>query len=134
MPGFIFGFVVGGWPFHLYSLISAAAMAICGLGMLRLQRPAWMLSFALLGINSLNFLAFLLPGARTRYLAYLAEQQARLGGSQPQLPANIMAVSIAIGMFFGLALMVFFAVVLWRARWAFEPRSTPPAEDDIPAA
>ncbi len=127
-PTFLFGFMVGGWPLHLYSLVWSAAMAIAGLGMLRLQRPAWLLSFVLLGISSLNCLTFLLPGPRARYVAYMAAMQQRttFGMPQPALPASFLTMTLAFGMFFGVALIVTAAILLWRARGAFAPPTPTP--------
>ncbi len=130
-PAFLFGFIVSGWPVHLYSLVWAAAAAIAGLGMLRLQRPAWVLAFVLLGISALNALTMLLPAARARYAAYIlaAQQNSPFGRPTMPLPAGIMAATAAIGMLFGLLLIAFCAILLWRARWAFEPTISPPASE-----
>jgi len=130
VPGFLFGMVVSGWPLHLYSLVWTAAAAIAGLGMLRLQRPAWLLSFVLLGISSLQFLVLLLPAARARYIHYMSDVQPHSGLGNPQgLPAGMLSLTIVLGMLMGLGVLALFAVMLWRARWAFEPTAPPASEE-----
>lgn len=131
LPIFLFGMIVSGWPVHVYGVVWAAALAIAGLGMLRLQRPAWLLSFALLGVGVLHFLVLLLPSARAHYIRYMQTLQQPSGGLSPQsLPPGMVALSIDMGMFFGLAIIALAGTLLWRAREAFpaEPGATPAPE------
>jgi hypothetical protein len=130
VPGFLFGVVIAGWPLHLYSILWAAGLAIAGLGMLRLQRPAWQLAFVLLAFQALNFVVLLLPGPRTRYVAFLVSQNPMFSSPKAALPANLVVASVSFGNAIGLAFAAFIAFMLWRARWAFHAAPPLPPEEN----
>lgn len=132
-PASLFGVVVSGLPLHLYSVVWAAGLAIAGLGMLRLQRPAWVLAFVLLGTNSINAVIQLLPGPRARNLALMNSQLSMFGTQQTALTSSVMAMSMIFSMVLALLFSAFFAFILWRTRWAF-PAAPPQPPADAPQA
>ena len=129
LPLLVFGMLLRGWPAHIYSLVWATLMGIAGLGLLRLQRPAWMLSFGLLGVLALQYLVLLLPGARQRYIDYTRNFGHMPASSPLVFPASFFTVLVAFTVVFGIAALVLCAVLLWKARFAFAP-VTPASADE----
>ncbi len=124
IPAFFFGVVLPGWTGHVLYLVFACISAIAGVGLLKLQKPAWVLSFAFYGLGLLNILSMALPGVRHRLLDYQQNLSHTMGMSmqKPAFDPGIMNFFLLGGMVFDVFLIVFLMVLLWRARWAFEPK------------
>jgi hypothetical protein len=75
----------------------------------------------------LNILSLALPSVRVRLLEYQQMLSHASGMPSPVLGPNITNFFLLYGMVFD----VFLIVLLWRARWAFEPTRT---HDDTQAA
>lgn len=130
-PLFFFGVVLSGWPAHLILLVFAVWMSITGIGLLKLQKPAWFMAVVYCVIGILNTLTMVLPTGRLRMSQYLEtlSHTASMGMTTPQ-PIDIFAprffnLLILPGILFGVAMILLVLVLLWRARWAFEPAPKP---------
>ncbi|WP_158824329.1 hypothetical protein [Granulicella sp. S156] len=125
IPAFFFGVVLPGWTGHVLYLVFACLSGVAGVGLLKLQKPAWVLSFALYGLGLLSVLSMALPGIRHRLLDYQQNLSHTMGMGMPAPVFNtsIMNFFLLYGMAFDVLVFVFLMVLLWRARWAFESRS-----------
>jgi len=124
IPAFFFGVVLPGWTGRVLYLVFACVSGFAGVGLLRLQKPAWVLTFAFYGLGLLNVLSMALPGVRQRMLNYQQSLSHTMRGGMPTpvFGQNIMNFILLSSMIFDVFLIVFLMVLLWRARWAFEPR------------
>jgi hypothetical protein len=124
VPAFFFGVALSGWTAHVLYLVLACIATIAGVGLLKLQKPAWVLSLAFYGVGLLNVLSMALPSVRHRMLDYQKNlsHTMGMGVKAPVFGPNIMNLFLLYGMVFDVLLFVFVMVLLWRARWAFETR------------
>ena len=124
IPAFFFGVVLPGWTGRVLYLVFACVSGFAGIGLLRLQKPAWVLSFAFYGLGLLNVLSMALPGVRQRLLDYQQNLSHTMGMrvTAPVFGAKLMNFFLLCSMVFDVFLFVFLMVLLWRARWAFETR------------
>ena len=131
-PIFFFGALLSGMASHIVMFCYGVVLAYCGLGLIKLQKPAWLTTFALLGIGFLNTLAMLIPSYRERLISYSTSITNSMQAAIPS-PANVpnpalnphfLSVMMVPAAVFGILFFVFLVVVLLRARWAFEPKNT----------
>jgi hypothetical protein len=124
VPAFFFGVTLPGWTGRVLYLVFACLSAITGVGLLRLQKSAWVLSLALYGVGLLNVLTMALPGVRQRLMEYQQNLTHTMGmrAMTPVLDPHIMSLLLLFGMAFDVLLLVFVIALLWRARRAFEAR------------
>lgn len=124
IPAFFFGVVLPGWTGRVLYLLFACLSGVAGVGLLKLQKPAWVLSFAFYVLGLLNVLSMALPGVRQRLLDYQQNLSHTMGMRvmAPAFGPSIMNFFLLCGMVFDLFIFVFLMVLLWRARWAFESR------------
>jgi len=122
IPAFFFGVVLPGWTGHVLYLVFACLSGVSGVGLLKLQKPAWVLSFALYGLGLLSVLSMALPCIRHRLLDYQQNLSHTMGMPAPVFGPDFMNFFLLYGMVFDVLIFVFLMVLLWRARWAFEPK------------
>ena len=131
-PIFFFGALLSGMASHIVMFCYGVVLAYCGLGLIKLQKPAWLTTFALLGIGFLNTLAMLIPSYRERLINYSTSITNSMQTAIPS-PANVpnpalnphfLSIMMVPAAVFGILFFVFLVVVLLRARWAFEPKNT----------
>ena len=124
VPAFFLGVALPGWTGHVLYLVFACISAIAGFGLLRLQKPAWVLSFAFYVAGLMNVLSMAVPSVRQRVLGYQQNlsHTMGMGVKTPVFGPGIMNLFFLCGMVFDVVLFVFLMVLLWRARWAFETR------------
>jgi len=123
-PLFFFGVLLSGWPAHLIVLVLVLWTGVTGTGLLKLQKPAWFMAIAYCALGILNTLVMLLPTSRQHMAVYMDTLSQSMG--VPPSPINIFDsklfdVLLLPGMLFGVLLIVFVIILLWRARSAFEP-------------
>jgi hypothetical protein len=131
-PIFFFGLLLSGIASHIVMFCYGVLLAYCGLGLIKLQRPAWLATFGLLGTGLLNTLAMLIPSYRERLIRYSTSMtnsmQAAIPSpanvSNPALNPHFLSMIMVPAAVFGVLVFVFLVAVLWRARWAFEPKTT----------
>ena len=130
-PIFFFGAQFSGWAAHLGMILYAVIAAYCGYGLLKLQRPAWLLAIAIQVLGLLNAVSVLIPSVRHRIIDYtntLTQSMLKNFPTPPptpgmpdvsQLNAQIMAYTLPASMLFGAAFVLLFLILLVRARHAF---------------
>ncbi len=127
VPSLFFGVVISGAGKTVLSLCWVAIDLYAGYGLLKLQKPAWILAVGFLGLSLINSLLMLVPSYRARLLAYTADMSARmtaglpgtgLGAGSPFASSfqGTMLVFIAV---VGLVFCILLLILLWRARWAY---------------
>jgi hypothetical protein len=127
IPLFFLGVMISGWAAHIFLAVWLALSAYVGYGLLRLKRPAWLLAVALFCLGIINAVLIFSPAYRNRMLDYTLSfsqsMNARMGLPQPQtlFDQQMMGFSLLFGAGFSLVFFVFLFVLLWRARWAYEP-------------
>ena len=133
-PLLVFGFVATGKIAIILKLVFALWTVAAGIGLLKLQRPAWHLAMTYCIFCILNTCGILLPGGMNRMRDYMHNLVARSPltavpfASAPTLDPfsgpffNLIMIPSVL---FGAAVIAFAMVLLWRARWAFglAPRS-----------
>jgi hypothetical protein len=132
IPLYFLGVAMSGWSSHIFMLAIVAISAYGGYGLIRLQRPAWLLTMAWYFIGMVNVTLWFWPAYRSRMTAYsLAFSQSintRLGmppaSSAIAFSSGMMDVTFFASAVFGDLFFVFLFILLWRARWAFAPRKT----------
>jgi hypothetical protein len=124
-PAFLFGVILSGWTSRVMYLVFACLSGIAGVGLLKLQKPAWVLTFTLYVVGLLNVVSLLLPSVRQRLLDYQQILAHTMNMPKPVfIPAPaFMNFSLFLGMAFDVLVIAFLMVLLWRARWAFEPKA-----------
>jgi hypothetical protein len=127
-PLFVFGVVIAGWPAHIIVLALALWNGLTGFGLLKLQKPAWFMAVAYCGVGILNSLVLLLPSSRQRMAQYLETLSTSMTMGLPAPQFNVFdpkffGYLLLPGMVLGFLAVVFILVLLWRARWAFEPQN-----------
>jgi hypothetical protein len=122
-PVFLFGVILPGWTSHVTYLVLACLSGFAGVGLLKLQKPAWVLTFALYVVGLLNVLTMLLPSARQRLLDYQQMLSHKMGMPSTVFSQNpaFMNISLSLSMAFDVLVIATLMVLLWRARGAFEP-------------
>ena len=124
IPAFFFGVVLPGWTGRVLYLVFTCLSGFAAVGLLRLQKPAWVLTFAFYGLGLLNILSMALPGVRQRMLDYQQSLSHTMRGGMPApvFGQSLMNFILLWSMVFDVFLIVFLMVLLWRARWAFEAK------------
>ena len=131
-PLFLCGFILSGWVAHITLLILIIFAATTGVGLLLVRKPAWYMAVAYCALSILNTLVMLFPAGRERMGEYMETVShataAAMPGPQPidLFGPKLFPILILPGIVFGLAVVVFVIVLLWRARWAFEPNALKP--------
>jgi len=126
LPIFFFGHVFAGWPAHVVMITLAVWTTLTGVGLLKLNKPAWFLAVAYGVFGILNSLTMVFPSGRLRMSAYLESLTHTMNMGMPApAPINIFDPPLynlifVPSLILGGALIVFGIVLLWRARWAFE--------------
>jgi hypothetical protein len=132
IPLFFLGIALSGWSSHIFMLIIVVVSAYGGYGLLRLQRPAWLLTVAWYFVGVINVTLLFWPHYRTRMLQYsLAFSQSmntRIGmpaaATATAFNSSFMDAILIFGAVFSEIVFVVFFVLLWRARWAFAPKNS----------
>lgn len=124
-PAFLFGVILSGWTSHVMYLVFACLSGVAGIGLLKLQKPAWVLTFALYVVGLLNVVSLLLPNVRQRLLDYQQILAHTMGMPTPVFSPGpaFMNFSLLLGVAFDVLILATLMVLLWRARWAFEPKA-----------
>jgi hypothetical protein len=131
-PLFLCGIILSGWPAHIALLILVIFVATTGVGLLLVRKPAWYMAMAYCVLGIVNTLVIVFPAGRGRMSQYLETishaTTAAMPGPQPIdiFSPKLFPILILPGIVFGLAVVLFGLVLLWRARWAFEPGALKP--------
>jgi len=131
LPIFFFGHVFAGWAAHVVMVILAVWTALAGIGLLKLNKPAWFMAVAYGAVGVLNTLTMVFPSGRLRMSEYMESLSHTMTmGAPSPAPINLFDPPLynlifVPGLIIGCALIVFALVLLWRARWAFEPKAAP---------
>jgi hypothetical protein len=136
IPLFLCGMILSGWRAHLFIAGLGLLYLAAGYGLLKLNRPAWMLSFVISLFGLANSAVIVLPSVRARFIAYTHNLTQSMMPHFPQYPGNAAASSAAANamlfndrlmslllipsLLFGAAVGVVFMVLLWRARHAYQ--------------
>jgi hypothetical protein len=133
LPIFFFGHVFAGWSAHVVILILAVWTALAGVGLLKLNKPAWFLAVAYGVVGILNSLTMVLPSGRLRMSQYFDSLTHTMNMGAPAPAINLFDPPLynlifVPSLILGCALIAFGIVLLWRARWAFE--ATPTSSQD----
>ncbi len=123
LPLFMFGVILTGWPAHITMLMWCAVNGVSGIGLLKLEKPAWTLAFGVFCLPVLNSLMMLLPGGRAHFAEYMQTvlQRSSFGLPAPHIPSQMMAAFAILGVLVAVAMSGVVLTLLWRAKWAFEP-------------
>jgi hypothetical protein len=126
LPAFMFGTLMTGWPAHLTNFVYAAMCLIAGIGLLKLQKPAWFLTQAIYALGLINTLISLFPVPRARMMEYSQSLSRSFSLGLPTYQPNpeFANISLMFGAFCAFIMWAVFFVLLWRARWAFKPHPT----------
>jgi hypothetical protein len=131
-PLLLCGFTVSGWAAHSTVLAIAIFTSVTGIGLLLVRKPAWFMAIAYCAFGLVNTLVLLFPGGRERMGQYLETishaTAAAMPGPQPVdlFGPKLFPILILPGIVFGVGVTLFVIVLLWRARWAFEPNALKP--------
>lgn len=127
-PIFLFGLLLTGWPAHLTLLAMGALSAYAGYGLLKLKKPAWFATFAILLVALLNSVALLIPSCRDRMIDYTQSlsNKMSMGMPYPSAPLALMKPMFLVSGIFNVLLIAFCLILLLRARWAYESNTANP--------
>jgi hypothetical protein len=131
IPLFFLGVSLSGWSSHIFMLVVVSVSAYGGYGLIRLQRSAWMLTIAWYFVGMVNVSLLFWPAYRTRMMGYsMSFSQSintRLGmpAASPAAAFStpLMNVTFLAGAVFSDLFFVLLFILLWRARWAFAPKT-----------
>jgi len=127
-PQFMFGVQIDGASKYLLLIAMAALSAVAGIGLLRRIHFGWLLAVGMQILGLLNFLTFLSPHVRERYMDLMQTiskasapampdaTQLSMQAMQQKLMGEMLVPMFAIGSLFG----IFILVLLWRARWYYK--------------
>jgi hypothetical protein len=136
-PLLLCGILLSGWPAHIAVFSLILWTGLTGGGLLGLKKPAWIAAMAYCIFGLINGVLMALPSGRLRMSQYMQDLQSRTSMGMPQPSFDIwngplFNLIVVPGMIFGAAIVIFAMVLLWRARWAFEPDAlTPPTEPTL---
>jgi hypothetical protein len=132
-PLLLCGILLSGWPAHIavFSLILWTGLTAGGL--LGLKKPAWIAAMAYCIFGLINGVLMALPSGRLRMSQYMQDLQSRTSMGMPQPSFDIwngplFNLLVVPGMILGAAIIVFAMILLWRARWSFEPNALEPKD------
>ncbi len=123
-PLFLFGAILRGSAAMTWSLVFVALQIYLGVGLLKKWRAAWYLGVVWQIYTIAFYLAFLVPGVWTRFMAYEQEVMGHWisGVSAPNVAVvmssmgPLMRVSMAFGGIVGVAIVVVLSVALIQRR------------------
>jgi hypothetical protein len=122
-PMFMFGTVLTGWSAHLTMAGFAIASGIAGIGLLRLNKAALYVAYALYSIGLLNCATLLLPSVRAHMLVYQNELMQNMSSSTPQMVNynnQVLSFIMIPAMIFTVILCIVLLVLLFINRSAFD--------------
>ncbi len=125
MPLFLFAIVFHGGEAAALLLALLAVQLYLGVGLLKKWKPAWYVGLGWQVYTIAVFLAFLVPGVMSRFMAYQQELMSRWtyppttlnGAPIPAMnPAVFMKPGMALGAVAGIAMVILFTTALMRRR------------------
>jgi hypothetical protein len=126
-PQFMFGVLITGASKYVLLIALALINAVAGIGLLRRIHFGWLLAVGVQILGLFNFLTFLLPGVRARYMEFMQTiskasapampdaAQLSMQAMQQKLMGEMLVPMFVIAGLLG----IFILVLLWRARWYY---------------
>jgi len=112
---------MSGWAAHLAALSFAVLILLAGVGLLRLEKIALNVAYAMTLLGLLNTASFLLPSVRDRMVSYQMDLMQKYTMGMPQLFDNhTMGLMMIPGMALGVAYCLTVLILLYRNRAAFD--------------
>lgn len=119
-PMFFFGVVMSGWAAHLTALSFAVLVLLTGIGLLRLEKIALYLAYAMTVVGLLNTASFLLPSVRARMIVYQTNLMASSMGMPQPFDNHTMVLMMIPGMVLGIGCGLTLLILLYINRGAFD--------------
>ncbi|HZL25549.1 MAG TPA: hypothetical protein VFC39_03365 [Acidobacteriaceae bacterium] len=120
-PMFFFGVVMSGWAAHLTAVSFAVLMLLAGIGLLRLEKMALYLAYAMTALGLVNGASLLMPSVRDRMIAYQMDLMQKFSMGMPQpFDNHMMALMMLPGLLLGVAYCLALLILLFLNRAAFD--------------